>query len=288
MTNLQQQYYWQQQRRRQLLNYRHFMDMQQAAQGAGGAADEQKEPETHDKLRFVVETTSDSQLMSNGLLMAGNGYTKTGIYSATRDDAEKPVVIDWGDGVVEQIDGDISQKVHEYAVARQYEVVVKNIKTFAASAGNYTWYNTTSQNKYTLKKVVSMPESMTSIGQYAFFNCSSLTSIQLPDGVTSIGASTFQSCTSLSSIQLPDGVTSIGVKTFSGCSSLTNIQLPANLSSIGESAFTGCTSLSSIELPASLTSIGNQAFSNCFSLSLNASSITCSCAFCLLSISFCL
>ena len=84
--------------------------------------------------------------MSNGLFAAGEepGYTKTGIYSAERDDAEKPVVIDWGDGTVEEVDGDVSQKVHEYAKAGQYMVVVENIKSYAASANKSTWYNTTS------------------------------------------------------------------------------------------------------------------------------------------------
>ena len=89
MTIQQQQYYYMQRQRQNTLNAYYARQMMMAAQGAGGAADEQKEPETHDKLRFVVETTSDSQLMSNGLLMASNGYTKTGIYSARRDDADK-------------------------------------------------------------------------------------------------------------------------------------------------------------------------------------------------------
>lgn len=109
-------------------------------------------------------------------------------------------------------------------------------------------------------------DGVTSIGHYAFHDCSSLTSIVIPGSVTSIGNSTFRGCSSLTTIDIPAGVTSIGSDTFSGCRSLTSIDLPAGVTSIGHFAFQGCSSLASIVIPAGVTSIGGSAFSGCSSL----------------------
>ena len=113
---------------------------------------------------------------------------------------------------------------------------------------------------------IDLPDGITSIGNRAFYSCSSLTSIDLPDGITSIGDATFEGCSSLTSIDLPDGLTSIRYCAFQNCSSLTSIDLPDGVTSIGSSAFTGCSSLTSIALPDELTSIGGEAFSGCSSL----------------------
>ena len=104
------------------------------------------------------------------------------------------------------------------------------------------------------------------IGDYAFRNCSSLTSIELPDGVTRIGAHTFAGCSSLASIELPDSVTSIGWSAFSWCSSLRNLAIPNSVTNIGDGAFSHCSSLTAIELSDSITSIESNAFSCCNSL----------------------
>ena len=113
---------------------------------------------------------------------------------------------------------------------------------------------------------ITLPASVTSIGDYVFFGCSSLTSITLPEGVTSIGEYAFRDCSSLTSVTLPAGLTSIGEWAFFGCSSLTSVTLPAGLTSIGEGAFYDCSSLTSVTLPAGLTSIGEWAFFGCSSL----------------------
>ena len=136
---------------------------------------------------------------------------------------------------------------------------------------------------------VYLPNSVISIGAYAFKGCSSLTSITLPSSVTSIGGGAFDGCSSLASITIPSGVTSIGSGAFYGCTSLTSVTIPSTVSSIGASAFYGCTSLASVTLPeglrdinsdtfngctllasitipSSVTSIGNSAFSDCSSL----------------------
>ena len=113
---------------------------------------------------------------------------------------------------------------------------------------------------------LEIPDGVNSIGNFAFYNCSSLTSITIPDGVTSIDSGAFSGCSSLISITIPDSVTSIGSSAFSGCSSLTSITIPDGVTSIDYSAFYGCSSLTSITIPDEVTSIGYRAFYNCSSL----------------------
>lgn len=104
------------------------------------------------------------------------------------------------------------------------------------------------------------------IGNYAFSDCSGLTSLILPSNVTSIGYSAFYGCIRLTSLTLPSSVTSIGSSAFEGCRSLTSLILPSSVTEIGESAFRGCSSLASLTLPSSVTSIGKSAFEDCSGL----------------------
>ena len=104
------------------------------------------------------------------------------------------------------------------------------------------------------------------IGEYAFKDCSRLTSLTLPVGITSIGYDAFAYCSGLTSLTLPAGITSIGEYAFSGCSGLTSLNLPAGITSIDKYAFSGCSRLTSLTLPAGITSIGEFAFSYCSGL----------------------
>ena len=113
---------------------------------------------------------------------------------------------------------------------------------------------------------VTLPAGVTSIGIGAFSGCSSLTSITIPESVTRILSGAFEGCSSLTSITIPDNVTYIGGDVFRNCSSLTSITFPAGLTSIGDGAFSGCSSLTSVTLPAGLTSIESGAFNGCSSL----------------------
>lgn len=134
-------------------------------------------------------------------------------------------------------------------------------------------------------------KEVTSVGAYAFYNCSNLVIINLPDGVSSLGfgafnncvnlltvnmsvncpltsieASTFQGCKNMSGMVIPFSVTSIGNQAFDQCSKLSYLIIPDSVTSIGDSAFNQCSSLAKVKLPAALTSIGASAFYNCSSL----------------------
>ena len=113
---------------------------------------------------------------------------------------------------------------------------------------------------------VTIPNSVTEIGWQSFQNCSSLSSITIPNSVTAIGNGAFGGCSRLNSIIIPSGVTIIGDSAFGGCSSLTSINIPSGVTSIGEGVFGDCTSLTSVTIPNSVTSIGYTAFRNCKSL----------------------
>ena len=113
---------------------------------------------------------------------------------------------------------------------------------------------------------VVIPNGVTSIGDFAFHYCSSLTSVAIPDGVTSIREYTFKNCENLTSITIPDGVTAIGDKAFKECKSLTSITIPDSVTFIGKNAFEDCESLKSIVFPSGGKFISNSTFEGCSSL----------------------
>ena len=110
-----------------------------------------------------------------------------------------------------------------------------------------------------------IPNSVTTIGDYAFRNCSGLTSVSIPKSVTVIGNSSFSGCSNVASVKMGKNVVSIGESAFSGCSNLTSITLPDVLECISAGAFQS-TGLTSISIPSNVKTIGNSAFSGCSSL----------------------
>ena len=150
---------------------------------------------------------------------------------------------------------------------------------------------------------LTVPSSVTSIGNNAFYGYTALTSVTIPNSVTSIGSSAFYGCSGLTSVSVPNSVTSIGRFAFNGCSGLASVTIPNSVTSIGRLAFRGCSGLSSVNisdiyswcnisfgdetanplfyaghlylngteitnlsLPSSVTSISNYAFYNCTGL----------------------
>ncbi len=112
---------------------------------------------------------------------------------------------------------------------------------------------------------IQLPSTLTSIGLCAFY-CSFIPEITIPGSVTEIGDGAFASCNSLTSVEIPESVISIGDGVFSYCEFLTNVSLPESITSIGSGAFGYCYSLNSIEIPNAVTVIGNRAFRYCSEL----------------------
>ena len=112
-------------------------------------------------------------------------------------------------------------------------------------------------------KDLFIPNSVTSIEDYAFIGCSGLTSVTIPNSVTSIGDRAFASCSGLTSVTIGNSVTSIGDFAFYDCSGLTSVTIPNSVTSIGESAFFNCDGLTSVTIGNSVESIGDEAFRGC-------------------------
>lgn len=115
---------------------------------------------------------------------------------------------------------------------------------------------------------VSIPESVTNMAPYVFYSCSSLQSVELPQSLTYMGDGMFCSCTSLKEVAVPELIDSIPLRCFYHCDSLRTVLLPEGLTSIDESAFSDCFSLDSMVLPQNITSIGKKAFYNCRNLKM--------------------
>ena len=134
-----------------------------------------------------------------------------------------------------------------------------------------------SDNKFTQlvdKSIVTVTAEdltgATKIGDYAFFNCDSLTTITIPNSVTSIGrnafANQYQNYSSLTTITIPNSVTSIESNAFNNCDSLTTIIIPNSVTEIGAYAFNNCSSLNSVILSNAITELNNGVFYKCRSL----------------------
>ncbi len=113
---------------------------------------------------------------------------------------------------------------------------------------------------------VFLNNSITYLGRFAFADCRGLTSVRLSGNITAIEDYTFSNCTSLSEIDIPSNVTSIGEGAFVGCSNLQSISLPSKTTYIGMRAFADCSSLAAVDLPSRLSMIDDNAFENCQSL----------------------
>lgn len=141
----------------------------------------------------------------------------------------------------------------------QNAVPAKASSDFIVSNGVLTKYNGSTDR-------VTIPSGVTSIGDYAFSECTDMIEISIPKSVTSIGRYAFNQCSGLKSVTIPDSVAAVGNYAFYQCKSLKAVTLSANLKTIGIRSFSGCSSLTKISVPGSVTSIGNYAFEDCSSL----------------------
>ena len=131
---------------------------------------------------------------------------------------------------------------------------------FGATYLSNVWDSTTG------KGVISFDGNVTKIGDYAFAECVSLTSVTIPDSVTTIGENAFYDCESLTSVTIPDSVTTIGYCAFNDCGSLTSVTIGDSVKTIGDYAISWCPNLTSVTIPDSVTTIGVGAFEGCDNL----------------------
>ena len=117
------------------------------------------------------------------------------------------------------------------------------------------------------QRYVTIPDTVTAIGDSAFKNNTTMISVKIPDGVISIGNSAFSGCTALIGIYMPDSIETVGSSAFYNCTSMENVKWSEKLESIASSAFYNCSSLEQIEIPDSVTYIGGSAFAHCKKLS---------------------
>ncbi len=138
---------------------------------------------------------------------------------------------------------------------------VKNgsITYTVTSIGENVFYNTS-------MTAVTIPATVTKIGDYAFYGCKSLSTVAIPNSVTSLGIGAFCACQGLTSVTLSSNLPEIGNMTFSACQKLASITIPDSVTKIGDYAFDGCTALSNVAFGKQVASIGEEAFSNCTGL----------------------
>ena len=175
------------------------------------------------------------------------------------------------DGVINGESIEIYKGERKSVINNQTKGSIDLNEVWSESGGIGTHYQVTSIGSWAfyycsgLTSVV-IPSNVTSI-EYATFNyCFGLTSVEIPSSVTSIGQDAFRYCIGLTTINIPSSVISIGYGAFRYCKGLTSITIPSSVTSIGDDAFDSCSSLTSVEIPSSVTSIGQDAFSNCSGL----------------------
>ena len=184
------------------------------------------------------------------------------------------VTIDWGDGSATQTLSGTGNKntSHTYASIGDYCITLTVASGCTLGLGHnsssYCVMGSIGNNGRVYCNMLQKVEigAGTSIGNYAFYYCYSLSSVVIPNSVTSIGGSAFYSCYSLSSVVIPNSVTSIGNYVFYNCYSLSSVTIPNSVTSIGNYVFYNCYSLSSVVIPNSVTSIGGSAFYNCYGM----------------------
>ena len=202
---------------------------------------------------------ADTPLPADGMVAAGSILT----FTATPDSAYE--VEAWTGAVANPSDSTkatLTVTAHT-TISVTFKEKQANIALLNIDAGGYLKGVI---DKDALVGDLIIPDTVTSISDYAFADCQGLTSVTIPNGVTSIGQYTFYDCLNLTHITIPDSVTEIEQLAFIGCSGLISITIPNGVTSIGDRAFEGCRRLTNIILPNSLTSIGSCIFKDCKSL----------------------
>ena len=162
----------------------------------------------------------------------------------------------YGNRLVQEYYGINTRTIEETAYC-----IPKSLEEVIITGSSYIQYGSFDRCIYLTS--ITIPDSITYIGDCSFRNCSSLKSIIIPDSVTYIGDNSFHNCSSLTSITISNGVEFIRENTFSGCSNLKTITIPDSVTSIDDSSFSSCSNLTNIIIPKSVRRIESEAFDRC-------------------------
>ena len=165
-----------------------------------------------------------------------------------------------------------------------YEIISGTTNVGVVRPGSGNTYNNYISGNVVIPDTVSYNDTtynvteLKVVGYYGTFdNCTGLTSVIIPNSVTTIGDYAFYVCTGLTSVIIPNSVTTIGEYAFNNCTGLTSVTIPASVTTICEGVFKSCTGLTSVTIPNSVTTIGDWAFNECTGLAtLNFNAINCS------------
>ena len=232
-------------------------------------------PTNHSKLVFQ-EWSSPVAITNNSITVGNSDITIGATYKTASGLTEIDIVLtkvtglsvtcnmvgnkNWGDGTTD------SATTHTYTDYGSYTITCDGISIPAGSSSSSGMFSSSRSSPNYYCTEIRVGDSVTSIGDYAFQACFSLTSVTIPDSVTSIRDYAFQYCYSLTSVTIPDSVTSIRTYAFSYCYSLTSVTIPDSVTSIRDYAFRYCYSLTSVTIPDSVTSIRAYAFATCGAL----------------------
>lgn len=158
-----------------------------------------------------------------------------------------------GEGAMDDYTAESEQPWYDYETT----ITHVSLGNSVTNIGSYAFYGCSNL------KNITIPSTLESVGSYAFYGCSNLKNITLPNNLTTIGSYAFYNCSSLTDITIPDTVTSINSSTFRGCTSFTTITVPDGVTSVGSYAFYGCSNVATIIVPSSVTSTGAYAFASC-------------------------
>ena len=219
-----------------------------------------------------VITIADNNVMVGAVYTTASGLSefditltkKTGLDVTLNMDGTK----NWGDGTSDDLTTHTYTGYGDYTITcngtKITSISVQSSLTSARLGASVTSIGSTFQSCASLTEVI-IPNSITSIDNYAFQSCASLKGMVIPQGVKGVGANSFQYCRSLEAMVIPQGVTNIGQNAFKECT-LTEAVIPNSVTSIGFYAFQNCSSLKGIVIPNSVASISSYAFEGCVSL----------------------
>ena len=228
-------------------------------------------PTNHSKLVFQ-EWSSPVTITDNSITVGNSDITIGATYKTASGLTEIDIVLtkatglevtckmvgnkNWGDGITN------SEITHTYVDYGEYTITCDGTSIPAGSSSSAGMFG----GGVDYCVAIRIGELVASIGNYAFYSCSSLSSVTIPNSVISIGAYVFEACFSLNSITLPNSITTIMNNSFYFCYSLTSITIPSSITNIYANAFYGCYSLNSITIPKCVTSIISSILCNCYSL----------------------